>query len=217
MKLQRKLVSHQAGFTLIEVVAAAALTGVIMVSAGWGLAELMRNDQRVEEQATTRMNLSRALDFISDDIRSAASVSTSLPSGWTAPSGYNLVFSVRKISPNLFDPPISTSPLVEVTDVAYYTRTSSGTDWRGPRVIYRSTASNSGGNPLIDGISSSAPTCSQTVPGTGSVSDSGSGNGGFRVYIRNSRNVKVCILGNLSKGYSGTYEAETLSAVRSGT
>ncbi|MDG2990257.1 type II secretion system GspH family protein [Candidatus Synechococcus calcipolaris G9] len=203
-KPQAKLMA-QRGFTLTELILAASMTGVIVTLAGFGMVAMMQKDRQVEEQATIRMNLSRALDFISDDIRSGLSVSTTAPAGWTVPANYQLILYIEKPNPNLNDP--------GVTGVAYYTRSNTGI-WRGPRVIYRATASGGTNlSPLIDGISAQAPDCAIDLTG---ATDSGTGKGGFRALVQNNRNVKLCVLGLLADTSAVTYRAETLAAVRSG-
>lgn len=204
-KRSQSNLTAQRGFTLTELILAASMTGLIVTLAGSGMVALMQNDRRVEEQATIRMNLSRALDFISDDIRSGLSVSTTAPAGWTVPANYQLILHIEKPQPNLNDP--------GVTGVAYYTHANTGT-WRGPRVIYRATASGGTNlSPLIDGISAQNPACTSDLTG---ATDSGTGKGGFRALVQNQRNVKLCVLGMLSDTSSVTYRAETLAAVRSG-
>ncbi len=70
------------GFTLTELLVAAAVGGIVVAMSGWAMVVILQNNRRIEEQAITRMNLSRALDFISDDIRSAIRISTTAPSDW---------------------------------------------------------------------------------------------------------------------------------------
>jgi len=204
------------GFTLTELLVAALIGGIVVTMAGWGMVALLQNNQRIEEQATTRMNLSRALDFISDDIRSALTVSTTAPSGWTTPSGYNLVMFIQKPADNLEEQEDGT--LASTPQVAYYTRAkTSGINWRGPMILYRQKGAGNApqGNPqaLIDGLAATSPNCSSNLSG---AVDSGTSKGGFRVFVQHQRNVKLCIAGMVMPTNT-IYETETLAAVRSGS
>lgn len=204
------------GFTLTELLVAALVGSIAVTMAGWGMVALLQNNQRVEEQAATRMNLSRALDFISDDIRSAVRVSTTAPPGWTTPSGYNLVMFIQKPEDNLEEQ--EDGSLASTPQVAYYTRAkTSGINWRGPIILYRQKGVGNvpQGNPqaLIDGLADTSPNCTNTL--TGAV-DSGTGNGGFRVFVQHQRNVKICIAGWVMPTNT-IYQMETLAAVRSGS
>ncbi|URR34713.1 prepilin-type N-terminal cleavage/methylation domain-containing protein [Thermosynechococcus sp. HN-54] len=205
--------SSDRGFTLTELLVAAAVGSIVVAMSGWAMVAILQNNRRVEEQAMTRMNLSRALDFISDDIRSAIRISTTAPSDWTIPSGgYQLVMFIEKPADNLEEQDNGT--LASTTRVAYYTRPkTSGVVWRGPMILYRQKIGDSTPNALIDGIASTSPTCTNNLAG---AADSGTNKGGFRVFVQHNRNVKLCIAG-LVESTGTVYQAETLAAVRSGS
>lgn len=67
--------SSSAGFTLIELMIAMALTTIVVSAAGFGLVSMTNNNKKAEAKTQRRIELSRALDFISDDIRMASSIS----------------------------------------------------------------------------------------------------------------------------------------------
>ena len=186
--IERK--SH--GFTLIELLIAALITSVVILVAGNGLISIMTANQQAEADSQRRMDLNRALDYISDDIREASSVSTTVPSGtpwtgWAAPSNcYSGVLYLTKPNATLGGTPVA---------VAYYTRPKTcgtGVVWQSPQIIYRSTTSGDEGNALVDAIASSSPPNCSTGSGTAS-----SGTVGFKVWVQNSRSVKLCLLGQL--------------------
>ncbi|WP_298611416.1 prepilin-type N-terminal cleavage/methylation domain-containing protein [uncultured Thermosynechococcus sp.] len=201
------------GFTLTELLVAAAIGGIVVAMSGWAMVAILQNNRRVEEQAITRMNLSRALDFISDDVRSAIRISTTAPPDWTIPSGgYQLVMFLEKPADNLEEQDNGT--LASTTRVAYYTRRkTSSVVWRGPRILYRQKIGDPTPNALIDGIADTSPNCTNHL--TGAI-DSGSDKGGFRVFVQHRRNVKLCIAG-LVPSTGVVYQAETVAAVRSGS
>ncbi|BAC09885.1 PulJ/GspJ family protein [Thermosynechococcus vestitus] len=205
--------SGDRGFTLTELLVAAAVGGIVVAMSGWAMVAILQNNRRVEQQAITRMNLSRALDFISDDIRSAIRISTTAPPDWKIPSGgYQLVMFVEKPADNLEEQ--ENGQLATTTRVAYYTRPkTSSVVWRGPRILYRQKVGDSTPNALIDGIANSSPTCTNNLPG---AIDSGTEKGGFRVFVQHNRNVKLCIAA-LVESTGVVYQAETVAAVRSGS
>lgn len=197
MKIHSKIsrsCTSSSGFTLVELLVAIAITGIVITASGFGLVNILQANKRAEAQTERRIDLNRALDFIADDIREAQSVSKTKPSEWTlSPStDYTPIFYIKK--PNSFPKPI----------VAYYTRSASGVEWRGPLVIYRSDDADSGGSALIDAISDTAASC--TSSGTAS------GSAGFKVYI-DARKVKICLKGKVSD--SETYSVETNAFARS--
>ncbi|MFN4067217.1 MAG: type II secretion system protein J [Thermosynechococcus sp.] len=201
------------GFTLTELLVAAAVGSIVVAMSGWAMVAILQNNRRVEEQAMTRMNLSRALDFISDDIRSAIRISTTAPPDWTIPSGgYQLVMFIEKPADNLEEQENGT--LASTTRVAYYTRPkTSNVVWRGPMILYRQKIGDPTPNALIDGLANTSPNCTNNLRG---ATDSGTDKGGFRVFVQHQRNVKLCIAG-LVESTGVLYQAETLAAVRSGS
>lgn len=60
-----------AGFTLIELILAASLLGIVITVSGWGLSAILLANERGEAESIITDNLNRALDFISDDVRTA--------------------------------------------------------------------------------------------------------------------------------------------------
>lgn len=169
--------SHQ-GFTLVELLVGMVVTSLFLIFAGSGLISILQSHRQSEAEVDQHTQLNRAKDFIADDIREAKAVSTTAPSGWIVPSNYSAILYLTK---------------PDNTTVAYYTfDTSSGSNWQGPQVIYRATAPNTAGNPLVDRVSNTSPGCS------------GSGTPGFEVspapLTPTDRSVKLCLLGDLPNG-----------------
>ncbi len=170
--------SSSRGFTLVELLVGMVITSIFLAFAGSGLISILQSHRQTEAEVDQHVQLNRAVDFIADDIREAKAVSTTAPSGWIVPANYSAILYLTK-------PDDST--------VAYYTfDTSAGSNWQGPQVIYRATASNAMGNPLVDRVSNASPGCS------------GSGTSGFEVspspLTPSDRSVKLCILGDLPNG-----------------
>ncbi len=167
------------GATLLELLVSLLSLSAILLLAGSGLIHVLRADQTSQTEIEQEQEVSRALTFIANDVRESQQVASSAPGGWLTPSGYTPVLYLRK-------PPDFAEP-----DVIYYTQTSGadGEGWQGPNVIYRSTVSGSKGSALVDGISSSNPSCFSSV---GTPSPSGM-TVGFRIFILNSNSVKICL------------------------
>lgn len=164
------------GFTLVELLVGMVATSILISFAGSSLVTVLQIHNRVEAEVDQQVKLNRALDYISDDIREAKAVSTTAPPGWTVPANHTAILYLTK-------PDDST--------VAFYSR-ASGSNWRGPLVIYRAMASNSTGTPLVDGVANTAPGCF------------GSGTAGLEVspspLTTMNRSVTLCLLGMLPNG-----------------
>ena len=165
LKYLRKFPSS-AGYTLTELLIGASLTSVVVGAAGFGLIQVMNLNKSGNAQVERRMEVNRALDFISDEVRRAESIETdtsdtnltSVASGFSRPSDAKVVLALN--IPGLDQ------------RVIYYVRPKpSGSNWAGPNVIYRwGPPINSDGQyttatwqykPLVDRIDDSvvAATC----------------------------------------------------------
>lgn len=67
------------GFTLVELLIAMTLTVVVVGLTGFGLVVLMSKNSKAQSESERQVNLNRALDFISDEVRTASNVSDSTP------------------------------------------------------------------------------------------------------------------------------------------
>jgi prepilin-type N-terminal cleavage/methylation domain-containing protein len=182
------------GFTLIELLVSAAIGSVVITVAGAGMVNILSLDNNVELKTDRRIELDRTLYYIASDVRESKSVSTTTPTGWTVPSGYTGIVYLTK---------------PDNTHVAYYTKSSTGTNWRGSNLIYRATASNNAGGFILDAITSTTATC------TGSGTASGSE--GFRAIVAaNNLSANICLQTLMPTSSSGeTMAVSSLAAVRS--
>jgi hypothetical protein len=178
----------------------ALLMGVVISGVGFGLVNVIAADTKVRTDSDRNINLNRALDYISNDIRESKKVAASTAditefSSWTTPAGYSPVLFLRK---------------ADNTNVAYYVADAASTRWQSSKVIYRATASNSAGSALIDAISATSPNTTTQCTGTGTASVSG----GFSTFIQSNSSVTICLLGqNGSQGQ--TYFVKSLSTTKS--
>ncbi|WP_299406819.1 prepilin-type N-terminal cleavage/methylation domain-containing protein [Acaryochloris sp. IP29b_bin.148] len=159
------------GFTLPEVLVAAAITLGVVALGGFGLVSIFRSSQVANAQNERRVELNRSLEFIATEIRHADRIVFDAdqepePPNFTTnlPTGAEPVL-VLKMS----DIPDSQQSVV------YYTAPSPNDLWVGPRVIFRwgpkynndgtysdpSDSANWSHEPLIDSIqaSSVSPDC----------------------------------------------------------
>lgn len=88
-----KIVNNQstsAGFTLIELLVAMAITSIVISATGFGVVAITERNTKEKAETERRVELNRAQDFISDEVRTASKVndSTSPPAwAWTADLG----------------------------------------------------------------------------------------------------------------------------------
>lgn len=130
---------ESSGFTLVELIAACVMTIFIVGAAGYGLMVMLREQTILTGSSDIQNNLNRAVDFIAEEVKQAAVVSTAatpLPSGCSIDTDEQLVVTLTVLP--------DTNP-----NVVYYTKTppSPSTTWLGPSSIYRcGPAYNSSGN-----------------------------------------------------------------------
>jgi prepilin-type N-terminal cleavage/methylation domain-containing protein len=187
-----------AGFTLIELLIASVISGVILILVGIGLINVLRANQSNEVETRQRVQLSRALDFMSDEIRESREVSLTLPVGWSMP-GCEALFFVQKPMSGVADP-----------QVGYYSCPPSVGDlWKGPRVLYRAVTPLPTGNekhPLVDALSDEPLTNCKSGP---SASDLG-----VKAVITDSKKIELCIKGDQKSSASPTIELKVLTFAR---
>ena len=221
-----------AGFTLVELLVAVAITGIVTTAAGFGLVAILQSDNKAEAQTERRGELNRALSFIADEIRMARRVNTTDGTTTTASDAITTSSSNQSFSPSLgsigtavlyLEIPVgdcSGNPVVD--RVVYDIRSNSGTNWLGPRIIdrYGRIPTSDGtidpcstpvaSKALVDSISDTgtAPTCSS--PAVSSGAD------GFYACVE-GRKVDLYINGKLTSdsGNTDTYSVNSSVFARS--
>ncbi len=176
--------SHRArfaGFTLPELLVASLILSLVVTLAGFGLVQVLKANEQNTVEAERQAELNRALSFITDEIKTATSVSIS---GIPARKNYLGVFKLTKVEGGI------------EKEFAYYTAPKSASDiWRGPRTVYRQQIKPPLVGPstyaLVDAISNSVPDCT----GNGNSPPT---NKGLKVFIQNNSYVKLCLVGQLS-------------------
>jgi Tfp pilus assembly protein PilW len=150
------------GFTLMELLVGLFMSIFVVGALGFGLMQVLRITQSETSKSSARNETSRAIDFISDEIRRAKRIEASAANAPTFTDTGTVVLALEI-------PEVTTSfPSDAVTTtserIVYYLKPASGS-WRGNLVLYRygppignngnyTTGSwGSVGLPLIDNIS----------------------------------------------------------------
>jgi prepilin-type N-terminal cleavage/methylation domain-containing protein len=125
---------NRRGFTLVELLVALVITGIVISMTGSGLYTLMRANHRAQIETTDRLELEQALAFMTDEIKMSKQVLTSLPlvDNFRAASGisttnYKLILILSPAANSGLTYPI----------VYYIADPPNSSVWLGPRVIYR--------------------------------------------------------------------------------
>jgi type II secretory pathway pseudopilin PulG len=187
---------NAAGLTLVELLMAIVLSSVVISVTGFGLLTMMEANRDSEAKTVRRIELNRAIEYISEDIRMANRIEA-VPTGSTLPSGATGVFLLTLPDDNPNDTALTP------TNIVYFIRAST-TTWLPPYTIYRAKNNYSGGvsivnltavgvNELVDAIAapSTSPTCSSgTLVGT---------NGFYACISSDNRTVDLYLYGKLIK------------------
>lgn len=126
---------HLAGFTLPELLVASLIISLVLTAAGFGLVRILQASQKSSAEQERQSELNRALSFMADDIKEAASVEVASDPAY--------LLKLTK---------------ADSSEIVYYTGTSSS--WRG-RVVYRKeiAPTTMKAYALIDAIANVNPTC----------------------------------------------------------
>lgn len=238
IKNQQSDLEVNKGFTLIEVLVAAAIMSIVVALAGTAFVGILKQNRTAEFESERRTNLNRALDYIANEVRMATSVTTiaaGVPIGTfpaiTMTSGTG-VLRLRIPVPN----PESGSVYNPRSYTVVYYRSNSLTGWESPNSIWRySNVPNPvpirTAAPLVTPtpnvvatVPSASPTSAATfdhnflvdgirAPATLPVCPTGStltGDGGFYACIYTSgKQVDLYLYGKLSNTSNKTIEVKT--------
>ena len=121
------------GFTLVELLVALAITGIVISLTGTGLYALINANQRSQIETTDRLELEQALAFMTDEIKMSQQVMTNIPSDATdfkPASGATAIQIILVLNP---------APIGKLTKpiIYYLADPPNRSVWLGPRVIYR--------------------------------------------------------------------------------
>jgi prepilin-type N-terminal cleavage/methylation domain-containing protein len=178
------------GFTLVELMVAAAASLILTSIAFASLLTFQQMSQKQDEKAAQKAELQRALRFIASDIQEGKSVERTAP----ALSGYRRLFKINRS---------------DGSTIGYYSTSRGSRPWSGPKIIYRRDFNKDKSYALIDQISDKKP--SSACPGTGFS------NLGVSLAIEKSK-VTVCLVGSLSNSNEVLMESiQATSRARAGS
>ncbi|NJR44782.1 MAG: type II secretion system protein [Hyellaceae cyanobacterium CSU_1_1] len=162
-KLLKKTKSNS-GFTLTELLVGLFMSIFVIGALGFGLMTVLASSQSESSKVKARTENSRALDFMSDEVRRARTIDTNLlnarvTASTTDKTAFNVTDTNIDLSTRAFNSDTTTKKKIvfaldipEVTfssslgadsDVStperiiYFLKSASGTNWKGPSVLYR--------------------------------------------------------------------------------
>lgn len=175
----------KAGFTLTELMVAAAASLILCGITLGGLIMLQQMSQQMDERLVQEAELQRALRFMANDIQEGKSIKAGAP----ILSGYNALFQIT---------------LPDGAIIGYYSKKKGGkVDWAGPQIIYRRYFREEVTYALVDQIAAVeeiGANPSELCSGPGTLV---SGKAGFVVWIDGQSTAKICLLGHLAKSKTG--------------
>ncbi len=134
LKIYLKLLQKyrpSAGWTLAELIIAAAMTLVVVMVSGFGLVTILREDKVANATGEMQYDLNRATEFISEEIRSAKTIETDLA-------------DIKNYAPTFFEKHPDKTPIIALKIEGVYERVIyfvdddlDGEVWRGPALIGR--------------------------------------------------------------------------------
>ncbi|WP_338460852.1 hypothetical protein [Synechococcus elongatus] len=123
--------SSTQGLTLAEVLIGVVIAGIVIGGSGYGLAAITAANRTEEARVDRRMEMSRALEFVSDEIKSArgiardpASVIATQAPDFTLPSGAQILLAIS-------------SSKASQSIIYYLAAPPANSVWQGPQVLYR--------------------------------------------------------------------------------
>ncbi|WP_309745122.1 prepilin-type N-terminal cleavage/methylation domain-containing protein [Chamaesiphon sp. OTE_20_metabat_361] len=126
----------QKGFTLVELLVAISITGLVISLAGSGLYSLMKANQRSQIETADRLELEQALAFMTDEIKMSREIKTDSISSLTTNNHFREASGIDLPQPILVLYPALNSGLTDPI-VYYLAEPPNRSVWAGSKVIYR--------------------------------------------------------------------------------
>jgi type II secretory pathway pseudopilin PulG len=176
MTMERTNASPHNGFTLVELMVAAAASFVVIGIIMSSVVTFQQMSQRMDDKLKQEAEIERALNFIAADIQEGNLIQPGAPQR----DGYNALFQIKR---------------PDNETIGYYTTPRGSLFWSGPQIIYRKDSRDVDFYALIDQISVEPPVgCKITDPKKDVLVSS---RVGFGLIIHNESKATVCIRGHL--------------------
>jgi type II secretory pathway pseudopilin PulG len=130
--LKKNKLNSNSGFTLIELLVGLFMSIFVIGALGFGLMTVLQTSQRENSKVKARTENSRALDFVSDEVRRARNIETNVTSANV--SGTGGTFSLTGKTP------VFALDIPEINSrgkIVYYLKSTGLGSWKGPQVLYR--------------------------------------------------------------------------------
>jgi type II secretory pathway pseudopilin PulG len=142
--LKKNKLNSNSGFTLTELLVGLFMSIFVIGALGFGLMTVLRTSQSEGSKAAARNETGRALDFISDELRSAQSIETDNSIAYLNTDDDSVTTSIDEtVAPDYDLPAGGTArlalqiPGVPQRVVYSVAPPETGSPWKGPLVIYR--------------------------------------------------------------------------------
>ena len=192
-KTHQSSLNGNGGFTLIELLVATAIMSGVLTIAGIGIVAMLKQNSKQLSDSDRRANLSRALDYIANEVRMAntlAATSSSLPSDATGVLRLTIPSDTTYPNHEYYIKPVNTACATTAAPTSVL--------WASPNMI-----------------------CRRLIPATGSPSDDilvdGVTSGGFTATrTSNNRQVALTLTGAIKSvgAQAGTLQVTTTVAAR---
>ena len=198
--------TNNSGFTLVELLLASVGMFFVVMAAGYGVFVMARENVTANAAGDIQYNLGRAVDFISEEVKTASAVVTgaALPTGCgtgTSTLKLTIPYTVPLKTPTAYTTAVGTS---SPYDVYYYTKTPDS-PWIGSNAIYRCGPSlNSDGSVAVNQspspgtglpVSPSSQILVDLIASTRDSNDTGTCVNGGTAFPGNNVGFFVCING----------------------
>lgn len=210
-----KKTQPNSGFTLTELLAGLFMSVFVTGALGFGLYQIMSATAREKAKADARNEASRAVEFISDELRRASAIEPGVPTGssFSAAAGQTVVLALEIPGQN--------------DSIIYYLEDSSG-NWQGPQVLYRwgpplngdgeYTDGTWGNEALIDGIDDTTVANSSGICDTGDTLTPATPQGFYACVNGTNTAAQIFLTGGIDAdnvaGNDDNYTAQTQAVTR---
>jgi prepilin-type N-terminal cleavage/methylation domain-containing protein len=176
-----------AGFTLTELLVAAAASLILSGVALMGLVTFQQMSQQTDERLVQQAELQRALHFMSTDIQEGQRIQAGAP----PLSGYTALFqSIRS----------------DGSTISYYSADRGTRVWAGPQILYRWDSREGRSYALIDQLAivdGITVKPSDVCAAPAGFSPLVGGPAGVVVWVDGQSTAKICLMGHLAKSKEG--------------